>query len=121
PSKIRFVGTAVAPANTAVPTVTGPTTPGSVLTAGAGGWSGTGPVMAYQWSRCNSAGASCVDVGGATAKTYTLLQGDVGFTFRIQVTASNAAGSASASSAATTVVTAPPAPPSNTSPPTISG
>jgi hypothetical protein len=53
-NQVRFVGTPVAPANVASPTISGPTTVGSVLTAGAGGWSGTGPVMAYQWRRCDS-------------------------------------------------------------------
>lgn len=37
----------------------------------------------YQWRRCDSAGASCVDIGGATASTYTLTVTDVGHTIRV--------------------------------------
>ena len=63
-NRIRFVGTIVAPANTASPIVTGTAEEGRTLTAGPGAWSGTGPGFTYQWRRCNSAGGACVDVGG---------------------------------------------------------
>ena len=63
-------------------------------------WSGTPPISyAYQWRRCNSTGASCVDVAGATAATLTLAPTDVGSTFRIVVTASNGIGSSTYRSA----------------------
>jgi hypothetical protein len=77
------------------------------LTASTGTWSGTTPISyAYQWRRCDTSGASCVDVSGATAQTYTLTSTDVGSTIRIVVTASNSISSSSAPSAATTAVTA---------------
>ncbi len=119
-SRVRFVGTPVAPANTSAPSIGGSVEPGQTLTASAGGWSGTGPVIAYQWRRCDSAGASCADVAGATTRTYALTSPDFGSTIRVQVRGSNAAGSATASSAQTAVVPVP-TPPASTVPPTISG
>ena len=120
-NRIRFVGTPEPPANVSLPTVSGTAQEGSQLTASAGGWSGTGPVVAYQWRRCDTSGGSCTDVAGATSTTYGLTSADVGSTIRVAVTASNGAGSASASSAQTGVIAAQPQAPSNVSPPTISG
>ncbi len=60
-------------------------------------------MVAYQWRRCDTSGASCTDVAGATSTTYGLTSADVGSTIRVAVTASNGAGSASASSAQTGV------------------
>jgi endoglucanase len=95
----------VAPANTALPTVSGIAQVGQTLTATSGSWSGTTPMTyAYQWRRCDSAGANCANISGATATTYTLAAADQGMTVRMRVTASNSAGSASANSAATGVV-----------------
>ena len=76
----------------------------------------------YQWQDCDSTGANCTNIGGATSSSYTLTIADVGHTIRAVVTASNAAGSASTSSVQTAMVTGvPPAPPSNTALPQVSG
>jgi len=100
------------PANTAAPVVSGTAQSGQTLTASAGSWSGTTPMTyAFQWQHCDSSGASCTAVAGATAQTYALTSADVGFTMRAAVTASNAYGAATISSAATAVVAAPPPPP----------
>jgi hypothetical protein len=112
---------ATAPSNTAPPTVTGSTQQGSTLTTTSGSWSGTTPItFAYKWQRCDSSGASCADIAGATAQTYTITSSDVGHTLRSVVTASNSGGSASADSAHTAVVTGA-TPPTNTGIPAISG
>lgn len=37
----------------------------------------------YQWRRCDSAGASCVDIGGATASSYVLVGDDEGSRIRV--------------------------------------
>jgi Concanavalin A-like lectin/glucanases superfamily len=109
------------PSNTALPTITGTAQPGQTLTGQNGTWSGTDPISyAYQWRRCDSAGAGCADISGATSQSYTLTADDLGSTIRINVTGSNAAGSSTATSAASGVVSLA-APPSNTALPTISG
>jgi Kelch motif protein/galactose oxidase-like protein len=107
------------PANQTAPAITGTTTEGQTLTASQGTWSGSPTSYAYQWQRCDGAGATCSAVGGATAGTYVLTSSDAGHTIRVQVTATNAGGSTPATSAQTAVVL--PLPPSNTSVPTISG
>ncbi len=115
--------TAAAPANTSPPTITGTATVGQTLTAENGTWTNIPTSFAYQWLRCNGGGNSCVDVVGATQKTYTLVTADADHTMRVNVTATNADGSATARSAQTAKVATgtSSAVPSNTSPPTISG
>jgi hypothetical protein len=97
----------VAPASTAAPAVTGTAQQGSTLTASTGSWSGTAPMSyAYQWQRCDSAGASCASIAGATGSTLVLGSADVNRRLRVSVTASNAGGSSTAFSLTTTTVTA---------------
>jgi len=100
------------PSNTSLPVVSGRAQVGQVLSASTGSWSGAPTGYAYQWSRCDSSGASCSLIGGATASSYALAGADVGATIRVVVTASNSAGSSSATSAQTAVVQAVPAAPS---------
>jgi acid phosphatase type 7 len=98
---------AAPPVNTSVPTISGTTQVGLTLTADRGSWSGTPPLTyAYQWRRCDALGASCGDIAGATAQTYTLVAADANSTIRVAVTAANGAGSSTASSAATALVNA---------------
>lgn len=98
-----------APHNTTAPSVSGTARQGETLTADPGAWSGTQPIdFAYQWRRCDGNGASCSNIIGATNKTYVLGSVDVGNTLRVQVKATNSAGSSSVVSAATGVVAAPP-------------
>jgi hypothetical protein len=99
----------IPPANTSAPTISGSAQVGQTLTAAPGSWSGTPPLSyAYQWRRCDAAGAGCSDLLAATGSSYVLAPGDAGSTIRVSVTASNGAGSASASSAATAIVAAAP-------------
>jgi hypothetical protein len=96
----------VPPSNDTLPATSGTAQEGQTLTASAGTWSGTTPMTyIYQWQRCDSAGAACAAIAGATGTTYVLTAGDVGHTARVSVTASNSAGSATAASAATVPVT----------------
>jgi uncharacterized repeat protein (TIGR01451 family) len=112
----------LAPANTVAPSITGTPQVGQILTANPGTWTGSpAPTYGYQWRRCDSSGASCTDIPGATASTYTLVNGDLGATLRVAVTGTNSAGSASATSAQTAVVSSAPAAPSNAIAPSISG
>jgi hypothetical protein len=100
-----------APVNSAPPTIGGTVTEGRPLTATAGAWTGSPTSYAYQWQDCNAAGASCANVSGASASSYTLGSSDVGHTVSVVVTASNAGGAASAASASVGPVSAPPPPP----------
>ena len=124
PAGARTARSAVAPTNTAPPTVSGATTQGQVLTATTGSWGGTAPFSySYVWQRCDSTGGSCAAISGATEATYSLVGPDVSNTLRVAVTATNADGSGSETSVPTAVVAAVAvtAVPVNTSPPTISG
>ena len=60
---------------------------------------------ANQWQRCDSAGANCIAIAGATAWSYKIGSADVGKTIRAQTTATNAAGQATATSSQTAPVT----------------
>lgn len=125
----------LAPTNVTPPTVSGAAQVPNTLTASTGTWQGKGLKFGYQWLRCDSAGATCGAVSGATGTTMALSTSDVGYTLRVIVTATNRNGSAAATSAQTAVVasaaSAPPpppppppppdSPPSSTSPPTASG
>jgi hypothetical protein len=98
------------PANTAPPTISGTAQQAQTLNADPGTWTGSAPInFTYQWNRCDSSGANCSPIGGATQQTYLVASGDVGSTLRVAVSASNAAGSAGpVVSAATAVVTSAP-------------
>jgi hypothetical protein len=110
------------PVNVSPPTISGTAQSGATLTASAGTWGGTQPIAyAYQWRRCNTSGAACADITGATGSSYSVTSSDVGSTLRVAVTATNTYGSSTASSNPTSVVQAANSAPANTSPPTITG
>jgi hypothetical protein len=110
-----------APANTSPPTISGTAAKDQTLVASTGTWSGTTPIsFAFQWQRCDSAGADCAAISDATDTTYVVRTADVGRRLRVLVTASNAEGAASALSEATQVVTSD-GMPQNTGEPAISG
>lgn len=80
-------------------------TEGDTLTGSAGIIVGGYPMTLTQaWQQCDSGGANCSAIGGATATTYLVTSGNVGNTLKYQQTATNSAGSGSATSAATSVV-----------------
>jgi hypothetical protein len=109
------------PANTAQPAISGTAVRGQTVTASSGSWTGDAPItFAYQWRRCNVSGASCVDIASATGTAYVVADADVGSTLRVQVDATNSAGSASALSNATATVVASTAP-VNTGEPRVTG
>jgi subtilisin family serine protease len=87
------------PANTAYPTINGSTaagtvTAGSTLTAGAGTWSGSPTGYAYQWLRCPGPTSSgCAAITGATGTRTVAAAADRGKYLRVQIKATNSAGS----------------------------
>jgi hypothetical protein len=106
------------PQESAPPTIAGTATQGETLTESHGQWSPNDVSYSYQWQDCDSSGAGCQDIAGATSQTYTLTLADAGHTIRVKETATTL-GAASATSAATAVVL--PLPPQNQAVPTISG
>ncbi len=100
-----------APANSALPTISGTVEEGQLLSATTGTWSANPTSYTYQWETCNTAGEACANIGAATNSTYKPTAGDVGHTLRVAVTATNAGGSTKSSSAATALVAADPPPP----------
>jgi hypothetical protein len=111
------------PHATAPPTVTGKAQEGETLTATQGSWRAGPDHFSYSWERCK--GAACAAIGGATTSVYALVEGDVGSTVRVVVTASNVFGSGTSTSAPTAIVAAAPkvapVPPSSVALPTIVG
>jgi hypothetical protein len=93
-----------APQNTALPVVSGKAQQGDTLTASKGSWSNSPTRYGYQWWDCNSSGAPCSKIAGATASSHKLAASDVGHRVHVVVTASNAGGAARATSAATGTV-----------------
>lgn len=125
-SPVGSARTQAPPSNTSPPVITGFPAVGQTLTTSDGTWDGSPTSFAYEWLRCPASGGTppdfldCAVIGGATSNSYAPVSGDVGFTLRSRVTATNADGQAHATSAATAAVTAQAGPP-NTAPPTISG
>jgi len=95
------IATELAPVMISPPIVTGTAQQGQTLAAAPGTWSAADASFSYQWQRCDSAGANCVDVAGATGQTYAVTSADVGSTLRVMVTAANRFSSPTAPSAVT--------------------
>jgi hypothetical protein len=95
------------PKNTSAPRISGPPRQGATLTAGEGTWTGSPtPAFTFQWQRCNSHGAKCATITGATNSKYAPTAGDVGHRIGVSVTGTNSAGSATAVSNAVGPVSA---------------
>ncbi|MTH65066.1 hypothetical protein [Paracoccus shanxieyensis] len=82
-------GTPTAPANTAVPVISGGTTVGATLVHANDTWTGNPvPTLTQRWQRSVSSGP-WTDIPGATGPTYTTTTDDAGNRIRILKTASN--------------------------------
>jgi lysozyme len=93
------------PASSSPPTILGTARAGSRLTAVPGEWSGGKPIaFIYQWQSCDSAGAGCTPIAGATLPTYVPSATDVGHALTLAVTATGGTGTATAVSPATVAV-----------------
>jgi hypothetical protein len=93
------------PRNTDRPEIAGTPTVGETLTADEGSWTGNPTSYTFQWQRCDADNiVACLNVAGATSKSYLLRVGDVGYRLRVRVTAHNARGATTAGSATTAVI-----------------
>jgi hypothetical protein len=79
--------------NTVPPVISGTAQVGQTLTTTSGTWTHDLDYLtyAYQWLRCDAAGANCVDISGATNSSYVLTTSDVGSRIRSEVTATEQA------------------------------
>jgi hypothetical protein len=118
---------AVAASKAALAEVSGPSISGEValgraLSAEPGIWTGKGDIVyAYQWQRCNEAGASCSNISDAIGASYQPVAADVGHTLKVAVTAKDGSETTSASSPATTVLAALTTAPEDVLEPSIEG
>ena len=97
------------PTNTTAPSISGVAVEGEMLSADAGTWVGAPPpTLTDQWLRCDTHGANCAAIPGATGAAYAPSAADVNSTLEVTVTGTNSVGSAAASSPPTAVVTAAP-------------
>lgn len=118
----RPVKAAPGPALSAAPAVSGTVQQGQRLSATSGTWAGSGTIAyAYQWFRCDAAGAHCSSVHGATLATYTLAAADAGKTIGVTVRATDSTGTASAYAGLVGTVAAKTAPLHATAAPAVAG
>ncbi len=109
------------PVDATAPTISGSAEDEAELTAHAEDWTGVAPIeFGYQWLRCDAAGESCSEIGGAGEPHYLIGHEDVEHTLRVEVTGTNAAGKGAAATSAKTAMIAA-RKPSNTAPPIITG
>jgi len=87
-----ITGSALGPANTAPPRISGEAVVGKTLTEEHGSWTG-GPILGYEyeWQRCNGP-ASCFKIPNAEAQTLPLTAEDEGFAIRVLERARNNEG-----------------------------
>lgn len=111
------------PVNTALPLISGTARDGQALMTTAGSWVSNSPLSySYSWSRCNSAGTSCVKVTTATTSSYPLTSADVNHVIKAVVTAKDSTGHTGMALAKPVgPVEAPPPPSLNSTAPVISG
>jgi hypothetical protein len=89
----------------AMPAISGTAQAGQTLSESHGGWSPSPSSYSYQWEACDSVGANCSPISGATQETYTVALGQVGDTLQVQETAfDQTAPSRPIASASTSVV-----------------
>jgi hypothetical protein len=95
------------PVETALPAIHGKTVDGGKLHAATGKWSGGTPITdTFEWERCNTAGAECEAIGGATSARYKATTADVGHKLVVAETATNGEGSDTERSAPSATIAA---------------
>jgi hypothetical protein len=89
------------------PRITGTAVAGQTLTADTSSWSGVVGPFSFQWLRCDSSGAACTVLSGATASTYGVSTADVGMTLRVKATGKTSTGTSITATSSPTAVVAP--------------
>ncbi len=107
------------PQATVTPNISGTPARGQALTASQGSWANNPTSLATQWQRCNSSGAACQSIAGATGGQYTVTKADEGSTLTVLVTAANTSGTGTAAAQPTGVAAA--TPPVLIHPPAVTG
>ncbi len=87
-----------APANSALPAITGTVQQGQSLSAGVGTWSPAGTAYTYQWQRSTDNGSSWTNIANATSSRLIPADADVATFLRVLVTATNPYGTATIAS-----------------------
>ena len=100
------IGDNRAPQAVGEPTISGTAAVGQQLTASPGTWSNIPDRYTYQWQQCDSAGAACAVIAGATGTVFGVRSADLGKTIRVEVTAINPFGRTRKTSNATGIVRA---------------
>ena len=80
------------PSKTALPQVSGTAQQGQTLSTSSGSWSNSPSSYTYRWDDCDSSGAHCSVIDGATLRSYQLSSADVGDTIRSVVTGEQLGG-----------------------------
>jgi fibronectin-binding autotransporter adhesin len=92
------------PKNTVKPSVSGKAQVGGQLTVSNGTWTPTPTSYSFIWQRCDAAGAHCVNVFGATGRSYGIRSADLGHRMRALVTAHTSTDVATAASSTSGLV-----------------
>jgi hypothetical protein len=95
PIGLGAFATPTSPAIESPPSISGTAEAGQTLTEAHSEWSNSPTSYKEQWLLCNTSGAGCAAIAGATASSYVLPSSAVGKTIRVQQIASNASGSGS--------------------------
>ena len=91
------------PANTQLPVIS---PSNGILSVNTGMWNNNPTGFSYAWESCDSSGANCQPIAGATSSSYALSAADIGTTIFCVVTATGRGGSTPVSTAKTAVVAA---------------
>ena len=119
---VRYLTPASAPANSAIPTISGTARTGETLTASSpsSSWTGSPTSYSFQWSRSLTSDSGFIDIGVPTGNTYVVSEFDVRYFIKVSVIATNSVGSSSAALSDPTTVVVDIAP-TNTVIPAITG
>jgi RHS repeat-associated protein len=90
--------------STEAPALSGSPVVGVRMAVSQGKWSGGPVAYGYRWEDCNSSGAECTVINGATNANYTPTSSDVGHSIVGQILATNGGGTVAASSSVSAAV-----------------